>query len=131
MATLDNGDKSFRQLMNEIKTGQIKIPQFQRKFVWELSGAALFLDSIFKGYPIGTFIYWRTNEELRSVRNIGNLALPVSPQDERVNYVLDGQQRITTFYAAVEGALVEKADGKKEDYSQIYIDLEAKEGDSV
>jgi hypothetical protein len=131
MTTLDNGDKNFRQLINEIKTGQIKIPQFQRRFVWELWGAALFLDSIIKGYPIGTFIYWRTSEELRSVRNIGNLDLPISPLDERINYVLDGQQRITTFYAAIEGAIIEKADGKKEDYSQIYVDLEAKEGESI
>jgi len=131
MATLENADKSFRQLISDIKTGQIKIPQFQRKFVWELWGAALFLDSIIKGYPIGTFIYWRTHDELRSVRNIGNLDLPESRAGEQVNYVLDGQQRITTFYAAIEGAIVEKADGKEEDYSLIFVDLEAKEGESI
>ncbi|WP_312175142.1 DUF262 domain-containing protein [Chryseobacterium sp.] len=124
MATLDNGDKNFEQIVNEITTGQIKIPQFQRKFVWDVKSSAKLIDSIIKGFPIGTFIYWRTNEELRSVRNIGNLSLPTQNKGEFVNYVLDGQQRITSFFAAVKGVAIKRDDGKIDDYSKIFIDLE-------
>ncbi len=53
MATLENGDKKYTTLLNEIETGQIKIPQFQRHFVWELGLSARLIDSILKGYPIG------------------------------------------------------------------------------
>ena len=125
MAILDNGDKSFSQIIQEIESGQVKIPQFQRKFVWDIKASAKLIDSILKGYPIGTFIYWRTNEQLRSVRNIGSIELPTQKEGENVNYVLDGQQRITSFFAAIKGVEVEREEGKTEDYSNIYVDLEA------
>jgi hypothetical protein len=125
MASLDNGDKNFAQIISEIETGQIKIPQFQRKFVWDKKASAKLIDSILKGYPIGTFIYWRTNEQLRSVRDIGNIKLPIQKEGESVNYILDGQQRLTSFFAAVKGVEVEREEGRKEDFSQIYVDLDA------
>lgn len=125
MAILDNGDKNFSQMVLEIESGQVKIPQFQRKFVWDLRASAKLIDSILKGYPIGTFIYWRTNEQLRAVRNIGNIDLPIQSKGEFVNYVLDGQQRLTSFFAAIKGVEIEREEGKKEDYSRIYVDLDA------
>jgi uncharacterized protein with ParB-like and HNH nuclease domain len=84
MAILEDGDKKYTTLVNEIETGQIKIPQFQRQFVWELGLSAKLIDSILKGYPIGTFIYWRTNERLRSIRNVGSIELPEPPLGEFV-----------------------------------------------
>ena len=131
MATLEIGDKQFSTLLIEIETGQIKIPQFQRKFVWDLASSAKLIDSILKGYPIGTFIYWRTNERLRSIRNIGDIELPEPRDGEFVNYVLDGQQRITSLFAALKGEIIARDDGKKEDYSKIFIDLEAKEDENL
>lgn len=125
MATLEGADKAYTTLLSEIETGQIKIPQFQRQFVWDLSSSAKLLDSILKGYPIGTFIYWRTNERLRAVRNIGNIDLPEPRDGEFVNYVLDGQQRITSLFAALKGETITREDGHQEDFSAIYVDLEA------
>ena len=66
--------KPFSGIMNDIQTGQIRIPQFQRDFVWNLNKSTHLMDSILKGYPIGTLIMWRTKERLRSVRNIGDIA---------------------------------------------------------
>ena len=43
-------------LINNIESGRIKIPQFQRDYVWEKKAASQLLDSIAKGFPIGTFI---------------------------------------------------------------------------
>ena len=40
----------------EIEKGSVKIPQFQRDFVWTKQKSAELLDSVLKGYPIGTFI---------------------------------------------------------------------------
>ncbi len=59
-------------LMNDVQKGLIKIPQFQRDFVWTKEKSARLLDSILKGYPIGTFILWKTKETLRTIRNLGN-----------------------------------------------------------
>ena len=131
MATLESGDKQYTTLLNEIETGQIKIPQFQRQFVWDIASSAKLIDSILKGYPIGTFIYWRTNERLRSVKNIGNIDLPEPKDGEFVNYVLDGQQRITSLFAALKGEVITRDNGKKEDFSHIYIDLNATDDEPI
>jgi len=131
MASLENADKKLSTLMNEIETGQIKIPQFQRKFVWSVKEAAKLIDSIIKGYPIGTFIYWRTNDRLRSIRNVGSLKLPEPPAGEFVNYVLDGQQRITSIFAAIKGEKVKFDKDKFEDFGDIYIDFEALEEEKI
>ena len=131
MAVLESGDKKYSTLLNEIETGEIKIPQFQRQFVWDIKSSAKLIDSILKGYPIGTFIYWRTNERLRSVRNIGNIQLPEPKDGEFINYVLDGQQRITSLFAALKGETVTRDNGKLDDFSKIYIDLNAKNEDDI
>lgn len=132
MATsLENIPVKYADLISEIETGQVKIPQFQRKFVWGIKASAKLLDSIMKGYPIGTFIYWRTNERLRSVRNLGNIKLPEPNHGEYVNYVLDGQQRLTSLYAALKGVKIKEDDGKTSDYSEIFIDLQASSDDEI
>ena len=71
MASLENSPKNYGSIIEEISSGQVKIPQFQRQFVWDIKASAKLVDSIIKGYPIGTFIFWRTDEQLRAVRNIG------------------------------------------------------------
>jgi len=117
--------KKYTDLISEIQKGQIKVPKFQRNFVWSLDKTAKLLDSILKGYPIGTFILWETNERLNDIKNIGNLELPTIPDDIKVQYVLDGQQRITSLYAAFLGAKIQKEGEKKiTDYSEIYVDLD-------
>jgi len=121
----------FSTLINDIEKGQIKIPQFQREFVWELRRCARLVDSIVKGYPIGTLIFWKTKERLRSIRNIGGCNLPEPPEGDFVEYVLDGQQRLTALFASLKGLKVERDDHKTDDFSEMYIDLEAKENDQI
>ncbi len=115
----------------EIEKGSVKIPQFQRDFVWTKQKSAELLDSVLKGYPIGTFIFWKTKEELRSIRNIGGLDLPKTPKGDFILYVLDGQQRLTSLFAAVKGLTIERADGDKEDFSTFYVNLEADADDAI
>ncbi len=117
--------KKYSDLISEIQKGIIKIPKFQRDFVWGIEKTAQLLDSILKGYPIGTFILWQTNERLNDIKNIGNLEIPETPEGTKVQYVLDGQQRITSLYAAFLGAKLQKVGEKKiTDYAQIFIDLD-------
>jgi hypothetical protein len=123
--------KKYTDLISEIQKGQIKIPKFQRDFVWSIDKTAKLLDSILKGYPIGTFILWETNERLNDIKNIGNLELPPVPDDVKVQYVLDGQQRITSLYAAFLGAKIQKEGEKKiTNYAEIFVDLEGDVNDN-
>lgn len=119
----ENQPKKYDHLFADIDTGRIKIPKFQRDFVWYKEQTARLVDSLIKGYPIGTFILWKTKEELRHVKNVGNIELPEAPEGEFVYYVLDGQQRITSLYAVRKGLRLTK-DGKEIDYQDITINLD-------
>jgi len=118
----ENQSKRYDFLFADIDSGRIKIPKFQRDFIWSQVQTAKLIDSIIKGFPIGTFIFWKTREEMRYIKNIGNFRLPEPPKGDAVLYVLDGQQRITSLYAIRKGLRVNK-DGQEIDYKHISIDL--------
>jgi len=124
MATAQPQTLPFSQVIPQIEAGTIKIPQFQREFVWAREKSARLLDSIVKGYPIGTFILWNTPERLRVVRNVGSVSLPDTPDGQFANLVLDGQQRLTSLYAAVKGLTIHR-DGNDDDFGAICLDLRA------
>lgn len=116
--------KKYSDLISDIEKGIIKIPKFQREFVWGIDKTAKLLDSILKGYPIGTFILWKTDERINDIKNVGNLDIPSTPDGTKVEYVLDGQQRITSLFAAYRGAKIQKAGEKKvTDYGDIVVNI--------
>lgn len=119
----ENANKKYEALFLEIDSGQIKLPMFQREFVWDKEQSAKLIDSILKGYPIGTFILWKTKETLRSVKDIGNHKLPDTPKGDYAQYILDGQQRITSLYAIRKGIRITK-DKKEINYKDIYVNLD-------
>jgi hypothetical protein len=121
---------TFPSLFDQIRNGTIKIPQFQRDFVWTKAQSARLLDSIIKGYPIGTFILWSTQERLRSIRNLGGTDLPDTPAGNAVKYVLDGQQRMTSLFVTLNGLKINR-DDHDDDYSLMWLDLEATEEDEL
>jgi hypothetical protein len=88
-------------LISGIDKGEIKIPKFQRKFVWKDDQALNLLDSIANNYPVGSLLLWRTKERLLAERNIGEFSLPSTDDMEPTDYVLDGQQRLTVIYSCL------------------------------
>ena len=123
----DPQSRSFEGVMSSIRFGTLKIPQFQREFVWPRERSAKLIDSILKGFPIGTFILWKTKELLRFVKEIGGQALPATPQGDYSEQVLDGQQRLTSLYAACNGLTVTRSE-RPDDFRNIYVDLDAEAG---
>jgi hypothetical protein len=119
----DSHTKKYEALFIEIDTGQIKLPMFQQEFVWEKKQTVKLMDSILKGFPIGTFIFWKTKEELRSYKEVGNHKLPETPDGDYAQYILDGQQRVTSLYAIRKGICITK-DGVVVDYRDIFINLD-------
>ena len=87
------------RIVERIREGDIKIPAFQRGFVWNQEQIIELLDSIYHNYPIGSILLWSSHERLRSSRNICGLLLPDREPEYPVNYVLDGQQRLSSIYA--------------------------------
>ena len=122
---------NYSNLINDISRGQIKIPQFQRDFVWSIQKSAALMDSVIKGYPVGTFIFWATKDRLRSVRDLGNETLPPPKDGETVSFVLDGQQRLTSLFATLNGLKIVRDSGQCDDFSEIYVDLTAKDDEQI
>lgn len=87
------------KLINRIEEGDIKIPAFQRGFVWKQEQVIKLIDSIYHEFPIGSILLWNSNVRLKSTRNIGGFLLPEREPQYPVNYVLDGQQRLSSIYA--------------------------------
>jgi hypothetical protein len=107
-------------LITGIKKGEIKVPQFQRKFVWKDGQALQLLDSIANNYPVGSLLLWRTREKLRAERNLGEFRLPSTDDMTPTDYVLDGQQRLTVIYSCLGAP-------ETEDGFSVAYDLESKE----
>ena len=89
----------FASLIEDIKQGRIKIPKFQRPYVWEDEQALKLLDSVASSYPIGSLLIWRTGAKLNTERSFGEFVLPETDDMTPTDYVLDGQQRLTVIYS--------------------------------
>jgi len=117
---IDVEEKRLAELLNEMKTGKLQVPRFQRDFVWPLTKTRELLDSMFKEFPIGTFFLWRAPADTPPLfRPLQELGIPIPRPGQEVTYILDGQQRLASLYAVVNGI---KLNGR--DYGRISIDLE-------
>ena len=115
---------TIRQLLQRITDGEIRIPAFQRDFVWEPDRIQFLMDSIFKGYPIGTVLFWRTKEKLSYDRDLGPFTLPEPKKEYPIDYVLDGQQRLTSIYSTFQTELTQNPQTRIK-WVDIYFDLSA------
>ncbi len=88
-------------LARRILTGDIYLPKFQREFVWERSQVIELLDSVARNYPIGSVLLWQSKQELRSENKIADLEIAQPKPDYPVNYLLDGQQRLSSICGAL------------------------------
>jgi uncharacterized protein DUF262 len=86
--------------LNDVNKGQLRVPKFQRPFVWRPDQMLDLFDSIERGYPIGSLLLWETDLELESLGHVGGLPVPTAPR-ELVTYILDGHQRLSTLYSCL------------------------------
>lgn len=115
---------SIPAILEKVNAGQIRIPRFQRGFVWEPDRVAYLMDSIYKSYPIGSLLLWRTSEQLKDERNLGPFTLPNPEAEFPIDYVLDGQQRLTSIFGVFQSTL--DSDGTV-DWLDVYYDFTANE----
>lgn len=114
---------TIRKLVQSVVEGEVRIPAFQRDFVWEPDRVQFLMDSLFKRYPVGTLLLWRTKEKLEHDKMLGPFKLPTPKKDYPIDYVLDGQQRITSIFSVFQTEL--KIRDKSINWLDIYFDIDA------
>lgn len=110
------------ELISKIMNGNIRVPSFQRGFIWDADRVAHLMDSIYKGFPFGTLLFWRTKTALNTERKLGPYELPQNDPDYPIDYILDGQQRATSIFGVFQNAL-QPASGDDSGIFEIYFDL--------
>lgn len=114
MATYQS--QTIKKTLEDIENGKLIIPALQRNFVWPDYKITDLFDSLVRGYPIGTFLFWDVNQEafegysfnkvLTEYKESRNKKYRGEPAEAgRTEYcaVLDGQQRITSLAISVLG----------------------------
>lgn len=91
-------------LVRDVKSGRIGLPDLQRPFVWKDNKVRDLFDSMFKGYPIGYIMLWESPSDYETKKSsIGNNSKTyIDPKE----LVIDGQQRLTALVAAMFGIKV-------------------------
>lgn len=99
------------QLMEDINEGRMKLPEMQRPYVWTKQQVLDLFDSLYRGYPIGTILRWQSNNSEVKMRDF---ALNETNKNKFMEsfMLLDGQQRLTSLSAVINGQKI-KARSKK------------------
>ncbi len=113
---------TIRKVIDRVISGEIRIPAFQRDWVWTPQQVSFLLDSIYKNFPIGTVFLWKTTTRLVSEKDLGNFTIPDPRKEHPVYYVLDGQQRLTSLFSVFQTELL--STGNYE-WLDIYFDFDA------
>lgn len=102
--------KSIAALINEIKSGDLALPDLQRDFVWDEGQIRTLLDSILRDYPFGSLLFWNTQflevvyrDFTSAFRQGQTFETLVKTAGKKMRMVLDGQQRLQSLYLAFAG----------------------------
>lgn len=97
-------------LINDIGLGRIGLPDIQRPFVWANAKVRDLFDSMYRGYPVGYFLFWQTGVEGVETKVIGDANKQKAPS----LLIVDGQQRLTSLYAVIRREAVLRENFERE-----------------
>lgn len=108
MAKYEVKQTAISQVLADVRSDKIAIPELQRPFVWKTPQVRDLMDSLYKGYPVGYLITWQSvGAKLKG----GKVAA-------HQQILIDGQQRVTALRAAIAGQPVV---GKRYEKKRIVI----------
>lgn len=90
-----------RELLDEVSRGQVVLPEIQRAYVWKGPQVAKLLDSLYRDYPSGQILLWDTGA-LPITKQLEGVTQPALAPVGTPKIVLDGQQRLTSIFKALQ-----------------------------
>ena len=115
---------TIAEAVREVHEKHYLLPAIQREFVWSTTQIEELFDSLLRGYPIGSFLFWKVDKEHRRQYQfyefIRDYHQRDHPHNTRANVdvadeltaVLDGQQRLTALYIGLRGSHASRIKGR-------------------
>lgn len=107
-------------ILSQIEIGNYALPEFQRGYVWNRDQVRKLMNSLYRGYPIGSILTWVTPVDKSIMRNGESTGQVYG----NVDLILDGQQRITTLYGIIKGKAPEFFEGNENTFTGLYFNLQ-------
>lgn len=104
-------------ILDQIDSGHIALPRFQRGYVWNRDQVRGLFSSLYRRHPVGSLLMWATTSAT-VVHRHGPLA------EGAVKLLLDGQQRITSLYGVVRGAPPLFFEGNADTFKGLWFNIE-------
>jgi hypothetical protein len=90
---------TVKDLVQKVHAGEVRVPRFQRPLRWKQSDVLRLLDSIWRGYPVGSLLFWK-REAPEDTITVGGARFS-APAVREAWWVIDGQQRTTALAATL------------------------------
>src|SRR5271163_1420903 len=97
-STFKSGEPSLPDLLREIHTGSVQLPDFQRGWVWDDEHIRSLIASVSMSYPIGAVMLLQTGGDGARFHPRPVEGVTVDPAKSVDYLILDGQQRMTSLY---------------------------------
>jgi len=114
--------------LENLRRKDYQIPTFQREVVWERENVKKLWDSVYRFYPIGSILIWKTDLKLHNHREIGGHQIADLNDKTEYQYILDGQQRTTSLLTSLYGGRIK---GREDFDPTLYVDLTIEDIDEI
>lgn len=98
-------------ILKDVQTGKIGLPDLQRPFVWKNDKVRQLLDSMLRGYPIGYIMLWESPADYSEKKS--SIGTNTKTYEAPKELVIDGQQRLTALLSSLYGVPVKDKDFKE------------------
>ena len=109
---------TIKKVVDNIDSNKYLIPAFQREFVWSQEQIENLFDSLMRGYPISSMLFWEVTGDSRKAyqyyqflqeyveeHKIHNNPKAGCESMESFYAILDGQQRLTSLFLGLKGTV--------------------------
>ncbi len=122
-------DISVNKLFDWFDQRCLAVPEIQREFVWNAKRAVALLDSMYKGYPIGTVMVWRADKKQAwMLRHKLHILPPFdATQNKEILFLVDGQQRLSVLHQVRRGETIPNSNGREIRFGDIYFSVNGEE----
>ena len=121
---------TIHQAIDRVRKNEYLLPAFQREFVWSSDQIEKLFDSLMKGYPISSMLFWKVKGETKTDFRFYQFLKQYiqfhkthneSTNTDQVNdfhAILDGQQRLTALFIGLCGSYAYKEYRRAYAYSE-------------